>query len=104
MDKKTVVCIVLLIAVFAGLGWVAFKPSGACAHPESPGMPVDLPLPEKYANKVARVKTNCGEFVISFFDNDTPLAVQNFIRLGDEGHYSNTPFHRIVKGFMVQTG
>ena len=61
-------------------------------------------LPEQYRSKRAKVETNLGDFVIEFFDNDAPLAVENFIRLSQEGKYDNSPFHRIIKGFMIQGG
>ncbi|OGE84999.1 MAG: hypothetical protein A3J48_00640 [Candidatus Doudnabacteria bacterium RIFCSPHIGHO2_02_FULL_46_11] len=61
-------------------------------------------LSQEYANKQARIKTNYGDFVVSFFDNDAPKTVENFIRLSQEEKYNNSPFHRIIKGFMIQGG
>ena len=30
--------------------------------------------------------------------------MRNFVQLCMEGYYDNTPFHRVIKGFMVQGG
>ena len=31
-------------------------------------------------------------------------AVRNFVQLCMEGYYDGTPFHRIIKGFLIQGG
>ncbi|HCG29273.1 MAG TPA: peptidylprolyl isomerase, partial [Chloroflexi bacterium] len=33
-----------------------------------------------------------------------PKTVNNFVFLAKQGYYTNVPFHRIIKGFMIQTG
>lgn len=33
-----------------------------------------------------------------------PLTVANFLAYVEAGHYSNTVFHRVIKGFMIQGG
>ena len=33
-----------------------------------------------------------------------PITVKNFIRYVEEGHYTNTIFHRVIPGFMIQGG
>jgi cyclophilin family peptidyl-prolyl cis-trans isomerase len=61
-------------------------------------------IPQEYANKKAVIQTNKGQFTVEFFDNDAPKTVENFIRLSQQGSYNNVPFHRIIKGFMIQSG
>jgi peptidyl-prolyl cis-trans isomerase B (cyclophilin B) len=36
--------------------------------------------------------------------NETPQHRDNFIKLINEGWYENSPFHRIIQGFMIQGG
>jgi len=36
--------------------------------------------------------------------DDTPKACENFIKLANKSYYNNLIFHRVIKGFMVQTG
>jgi peptidyl-prolyl cis-trans isomerase B (cyclophilin B) len=36
--------------------------------------------------------------------NETPQHKANFIKLVNEGWYENSPFHRIIKDFMIQGG
>ena len=35
---------------------------------------------------------------------DTPLHLENFVKLAREGYYDGVLFHRVIKDFMVQTG
>jgi cyclophilin family peptidyl-prolyl cis-trans isomerase len=52
----------------------------------------------------ARLSTSKGEIVVDLDEAGAPLAVNNFVFLADQGYYTNVPFHRIINGFMVQTG
>jgi len=49
-------------------------------------------------------KTNFGEFTAEFYPDDAPHTVNNFINLAKDGYYTNTPFHRIIAGFVIQGG
>lgn len=48
--------------------------------------------------------TDKGTLLIEFYDDDAPLAVQNFIDLSKKGFYDGLKFHRVIPGFMVQGG
>lgn len=52
----------------------------------------------------AVLTTDKGDIAIDLFENKTPITVNNFIYLTNNGFYNNTIFHRIVKGFMIQGG
>lgn len=54
--------------------------------------------------KHARIETNMGNIDIEFFEVDSPLAVENFRLLSENGYYDGLSFHRVVKGFMIQGG
>ncbi|MGH7042729.1 MAG: peptidylprolyl isomerase [Acetobacteraceae bacterium] len=45
-----------------------------------------------------------GRVVIECFPDIAPLAVQRIKTLSNEGFYDNTPFHRVIEGFMAQGG
>jgi len=55
-------------------------------------------------NYKAHIETSKGTLTLELFADDAPLTVNNFVFLAQDGFYDNVPFHRIVKGFMVQTG
>ena len=49
------------------------------------------------------IKTSYGDITAKLY-NDTPKHRDNFIKLINEGWYDDSPFHRIIKGFMIQGG
>lgn len=49
------------------------------------------------------IKTSYGNITAKLY-NDTPKHRDNFIKLIKEGWYNDSPFHRIIKGFMIQGG
>ncbi len=53
---------------------------------------------------IATIKTNFGDIVVQLFAKDAPLAVNNFVFLAREGFYNGVKFHRVVKGFVIQSG
>jgi peptidylprolyl isomerase len=52
----------------------------------------------------ATLETNKGAIRVEFFPEDAPNTVNNFVCLAEDGYYDQTPFHRIVKGFVIQGG
>ena len=49
------------------------------------------------------IKTNYGDITVMLYD-ETPLHRDNFIKLVNEGWYTGSPFHRVIKNFMIQGG
>ena len=52
----------------------------------------------------ATLHTTMGDIKIDFFPKEAPKTVNSFVFLARDGFYTNVKFHRIIKGFMVQTG
>lgn len=52
----------------------------------------------------ALIKTNKGAIKVSFFADESPVTVNNFMNLAEQGFYNGTSFHRIIKDFMIQGG
>ncbi len=50
------------------------------------------------------VETSLGKIVLQLSPDRAPITVRNFLRYVDEGYYSNTIFHRVISGFMIQGG
>ncbi len=50
------------------------------------------------------IKTEKGEIILSFFPEDAPGSVANFIQLARTGYYDGKNFHRIVPNFVIQGG
>jgi len=52
----------------------------------------------------AIVKTSQGDIEIKLNVDKTPITVNNFVALARAGFYSDVIFHRVIDGFMIQTG
>lgn len=62
-------------------------------------------IPESaQANPNVLIKTSLGDITIELFSNEAPITVKNFLQYVNSGHYSNTIFHRVISGFMIQGG
>ncbi len=55
-------------------------------------------------NTTALIKTNFGDIKLKLFTEDAPNTVKNFIKLSESKFYDGVKFHRVIKGFMIQTG
>lgn len=59
---------------------------------------------EESAEIDALIETSMGSFTIELFIDKAPRTVQNFIDLSEAGFYDGLLFHRVIEGFMLQTG
>mgnify|MGYP002633298559 CR=1 FL=1 len=52
----------------------------------------------------ATLHTNIGDIIFKLFPKECPKTVENFTTHCRNGYYDDVIFHRVIKGFMVQTG
>jgi len=84
--------------------------SSKTAEPKKPLLTACPPLkdpqvePPKKGDTVAVLDTDFGTIKFRLFTKDVPTLSKNFIELSKSGKYDNTPFHRVVQGFMIQGG
>ena len=50
------------------------------------------------------VQTTAGEMVFEVFPQQAPLTTANFLKYVDDGFYSDTLIHRVVRNFVIQGG
>lgn len=70
------------------------------------------PEPEPFSTESAAelgtyraiVETTLGDITIELMPDKAPNHVRNFLRLAQSGFYDGMAFHRVVKGFVAQTG
>lgn len=53
---------------------------------------------------IVEFQTSHGNFKVNLHDNATPKTVANFLKYVKDEDYNNTVVHRVVKGFVMQTG
>ena len=56
------------------------------------------------AETKALIKTNLGDITVELYPEQAPLSVANFINYVESDFYSGIIFHRVIPGFMAQTG
>lgn len=54
--------------------------------------------------KIAIMETDLGIIKFRLFSQDVPVLTRNFMGLARAGKYDGSPFHRVVKNFMIQGG
>ncbi|WP_414694640.1 peptidylprolyl isomerase [Paenibacillus sp.] len=109
MKMKAIVASLALAAMLTGCGTDAGeRQQGAggeaqaerrTSFSEAPAMQIDTSK-----TYTATVKTTKGEFTIELFAKDAPIAVNNFVFLAKQRYFEGIVFHRIVPGFVIQTG
>jgi cyclophilin family peptidyl-prolyl cis-trans isomerase len=109
---------VALLSAF--LGWTlavegrtaGFGGQGKAQHAPQPQQtkPVQAPPLQPSAeapapgNPVVVMSTSLGDITLELFKDKAPVSVENFLQYVNEGFYTDTVFHRVRKGFMIQGG
>ena len=52
----------------------------------------------------ARLETAKGEIILQLLPQQAPLAVDNFVFLARQGWYDGVTFHRVIPGYIAQSG
>ena len=71
------------------------------------GMPVQLAAAKNEqspTNPVIIISTNLGNITVELDQQKAPITVKNFMDYVASGFYTNTVFHRVIPGFMIQGG
>ncbi len=53
---------------------------------------------------IVEIETNQGTFEVALRPDIAPKASENFLKHAEDGYYNGVIFHRVIKGFMIQTG
>jgi len=59
---------------------------------------------EQLGQHTAVLETTLGNITLAFDAGKAPEHVRNFLQLAQAGVFEGTAFHRVVRGFVVQTG
>ncbi len=50
------------------------------------------------------IETTAGDITVELFRQDARVSVVNFLTYVQDGFYTGTLFHRVIRGFMIQGG
>jgi cyclophilin family peptidyl-prolyl cis-trans isomerase len=85
-------------------------PAGYTLVPELSKTPVTtFSKPPAYAlqdgkDYYALIDTGRGQVLVDLLEKDVPVTVNNFVTLSRNHYYDGQRFHRVIDGFMAQTG
>lgn len=51
-----------------------------------------------------KIETTMGDIYADLYAKEAPKTVENFVTLAKKGFYDGIIFHRVIPGFMIQTG
>ena len=54
--------------------------------------------------KQAEIHTSKGVMKVTFYEEDAPGTVANFVKLSKAGFYDGLTFHRVIPNFVIQGG
>lgn len=60
--------------------------------------------PPKVGDTIATIETSMGMIKMKFHEEAAPELSKNFQELAKKGYYDGVIFHRVIKGFMIQSG
>ena len=59
---------------------------------------------DKAPNRIAVLETSLGTIKFKLHEDKAPVTTANFIKLAESNFYNGLIFHRVIKGFVMQTG
>jgi peptidylprolyl isomerase len=103
--------IAVLVIVFAAVAASGIMGNHGVNSPTASPTPIPTPTPtpipastDPYANATeVLLQTSMGNITVAL-RNDMPITTGNFVNLVNQGAYNGTTFHRVIEGFMIQSG
>ncbi len=75
-------------------------PAAPVAATPAPAAPAATPA----TDELVVLDTTAGRVVLDLYEDKAPGHAENMKKLVRQGYYDNSPFHRVIDGFMAQGG
>jgi cyclophilin family peptidyl-prolyl cis-trans isomerase len=109
-QKRTAQCrmalLSLVLTVLLTSGCTSPPPAQPPTLPPPPPSSAPAPPPTTTPAKrlVATLETTKGRIRFELLTQDAPKTCENFRLLAERKYFNGITFHRVIKGFMIQTG
>jgi peptidylprolyl isomerase len=100
---RSVIAFAVLMCVAPALAQQQTAPAPAAPPPQAKPAPAALPKGVDPQNAIF-IDTKYGRIAIKLRPDLAPKHVERIKQLAREKFYDNVPFHRVIAGFMAQTG
>jgi peptidylprolyl isomerase len=100
---RSLIAFAVLMCVAPALAQQQTAPAPAAQPPQAKPAQAALPKGVDPQNAVF-IDTKYGRIVIKLRPDLAPKHVERIKQLARDGFYDNVPFHRVIAGFMAQTG
>lgn len=98
MSKTLKLTVLLLVVVFAAGYFIRAE------YTTDEDVALSTNTTEAISEADVILKTTMGDIEIDLFIEDMPITTGNFLELARSDFYDNVKFHRVIAGFMIQTG
>lgn len=96
--------IIIIVGALAASGLMGGNQGTTTNPTNSPGATTIPASDDPYANSTyVFFHTSMGNFTVAL-RNDMPITTGNFLNMVRQGVYDGTTFHRVIEGFMIQSG
>ncbi len=105
-ESKKPILLSLGLLVVCVVGLILTKNSTSLSLPTSSKKTYTQPkqILQQGIDYKAIIETTSGNIQIDLYEKEAPITVNNFIFLAQEKFFDNLTFHRVVNGFVIQTG
>jgi peptidylprolyl isomerase len=100
---RSLIAFAVLMCVAPALAQQQTAPPPAAQPPQAKPAPAALPKGVDPQNAIF-IDTKYGRIAIKLRPDLAPKHVERIKQLARDGFYDNVPFHRVIAGFMAQTG
>src|SRR5947209_12670817 len=108
--KMISIVTVAIVAIIAGAGLYIYisntyiSTQSSTSTTETTSCTTGTPVLGAPKGTYAKICTSLGCIEVQLYPSAAPKTVANFVNLSQTGFYNNLVWHRIVKGFVIQTG
>jgi len=101
---------VAIVAIIAGAGLYIYisntyiSTQSSTSTTETTSCTTGTPVLGAPKGTYAKINTSLGCIEVQLYPSAAPKTVANFVNLSRTGFYNNLVWHRIVAGFVIQTG
>lgn len=102
--KKTFLLSIGMVLLVVITLYIAYQNTARASANKKETKKVSQTAAPQKGDTMAIITTNQGTMKALIFTTVVPDVAKNFVELAKQGKYTDVPFHRVIKDFMIQGG